>query len=111
MDTVSEYRDIIEQVLDPYTKIPYAHGDLQCVAIFDRQHDRYALMTVGWDNDERVHHPLIHIDIINGKLWIQTDNTDRSIASELVQAGVPKSQIVLAFRAPEIRQYTDYAVA
>lgn len=111
MDKLNTYRDIIERVLEPYTKIRYAHGDLQCEAIFDRQRDRYLLMTLGWEGDQRVHHPIVHIDIIGGKLWIQTDNTDRAFASELVEAGVPKSDIVLAFRPPEIRKYTEYAVA
>jgi hypothetical protein len=111
MDTLSKYREIVERVLEPYTKIPYSRGTLQCEAIFDRQRDRYALVTLGWEDHKRVHHPLIHIDIVDGKLWIQTDNTDRAVASELVAAGVPKSDIVLAFRLPEIRKYTEYAVA
>ena len=33
------------------------------------------------------------------------------VAEELVEAGIPRDHIVLAFRAPEIRKYTDYAVA
>jgi hypothetical protein len=33
------------------------------------------------------------------------------IATELVEAGVPKEQIVLGFRPPEMRQYTEFAVA
>jgi hypothetical protein len=111
MDTVNKYRDIVKRVLEAYTKIPYSHGTLECEAIFDQQRDRYILVTVGWEDRKRVHHPLIHIDIIDSKLWIQADNTDRAVASELVEAGVPKSDIVLAFRLPEIREYTEYAVA
>ncbi len=103
--------EIIEKVLDPYTRIPYAHGDLTCEAIFDRSRGRFVLITVGWDEDERIDDVLVHIDVINGKLWIQTDNTEHGIAPELVEAGVPKSEIVLAFQAPEMRQHTEYAVA
>ena len=29
----------------------------------------------------------------------------------MIQAGIPKSQIVLAFRSPEMRKLTEYAVA
>ena len=83
MGAVTAYPDIVEQVLDVYTKIPYAHGDLTCEAIFDRQRGRFVLMTLGWDDDERVHHPLVHVDIIDGKLWIQTDNTEHGVAPEL----------------------------
>ena len=58
MAAVTAYADIIEKVLDAYTKIPYAHGHLTCDAIFDRPRNRFVLMTLGWDDDERVHHPL-----------------------------------------------------
>jgi hypothetical protein len=73
--------------------------------------DRYLLTTVGWDQDNRVHGCLVHIDIIDGKLWIQRDGTEQGIATELVAAGIPKSSIVLTFHPPEIRCHTDYAVA
>jgi len=58
--------------------------------IFDRQRGRFVLMTVGWDDGERVHHPVIHIDIIGGKLWLQANNTDCDVAAELVSAHIPQ---------------------
>jgi hypothetical protein len=111
MDPLSSYRQAVERVLTVYTKIPYAHGELRCEALFDREHDRYALITLGWNAGKRVHFPLVHIDIVDDKVWIEKDNTEDGVASELVQAGIPKSQIVLAFRSPEARKHTDYAVA
>src|SRR5207245_3589911 len=65
MAAIKSYADIVEGVLDVYTKIPYAHGDLTCEAIFDRSRDRFVLITLGWQDDERVHHALVHIDIFN----------------------------------------------
>jgi hypothetical protein len=111
MDPLSTYREAIERVLTVYTKIPYAHGELRCEALFDREQDRYALITHGWDAGKRVHFCLVHIDIVGDKVWIEKDNTEHGVASELVQAGVPKSQIVLGFRPPEVRKHTEYAVA
>jgi hypothetical protein len=111
MDTLDKYRQIIETIFTEYTKIPYAYGDIQTEAIFDRTHDRYLLVNVGWEEDSsRVHGSLVHIDIINGKLWIQRDGTEHGIVKELVKAGIPKDHIVLGFRLPEIRRYTEYAV-
>ncbi len=110
MDTVARYRQIAEQLLSDYAKIPYAHGDIQQETVFDREQDRYLLMSVGWD-DSRVHGCVIHIDIIDGKVWLQCDNTDRGIALELVAAGIPREHIVLGFRQPELRQHTDFAAA
>ncbi|MBI3650602.1 MAG: XisI protein [Acidobacteria bacterium] len=111
MDTIETYRELIEKILIEYTKIPYAYGEIHTEAVFDRSRDRYLLVNVGWDNGERVHSSLVHIDILDGKLWIQRDGTEDGIASELVKAGVPKEHIVLGFRSPEVRQHTDYAVA
>jgi hypothetical protein len=50
------------------------------------------------------------IDIINGKIWIPRDSTEYGIANELVNAGIPKNQIVLAFQPADIREYTEFAV-
>ena len=36
-----------------------------------------------------------------------TGATAETVASELVQAGIPKSHIVLAFRPPEVRKHTE----
>jgi hypothetical protein len=52
-----------------------------------------------------------YIDIIDQKIWIQHDGTEDGIADELVAAGIPQKQIILAFKSPEIRPYTDFAIA
>src|SRR5580704_8071663 len=107
MDTIERYREIIESILIKYTKIPYSHGEFWTEAIFDRTRDRYVLMNVGWDNKKRVHGSLVHIDIIDGKLWIQRDGLEHGVTSELLEAGVPKDRIVLAFKPPDVRRFTE----
>ncbi len=111
MDATERDRDTIESILIEYTKIPYSHGDFWTEAVFDRTRDRYVLMNVGWDNKKRVHYCLVHIDIINGKLWIQCDGLEHGVASELLEAGIPRDRIVLAFKSLERRRLTDFAVA
>jgi len=115
MDTLDRYREILKRVLSEYASIPYAYGEIKTETVFDPSGDHYLLVNVGWDKERRVHGCLVHVDLINGKLWIQRDGTERGIAAELEEAGVPKSDIsdiVLGgFRPPEIRKYTDYAVA
>ena len=110
MDTVERYRDIIERILIDYAQIPYAYGDIRSQTVFDRSNDHYLLINVGWDR-RRVHGCLVHVDIIDGKVWIQRDGTEEGIATELEAAGVPKEHIVLAFRSPETRKHTGYATA
>ena len=102
---------IAEAILTEHTKIPYAYGDIQTEAVFDRDHGRFLLVNVGWDDKRRVHGSLVHLDVIEDKIWVQRDGTEEGIATALVAAGIPKKQIVLAFRSPEIRQYTEFAAA
>jgi hypothetical protein len=110
MDTLDQYRESIERVLSEYTRVRYAYGDIQTQTVFDRQRDHYLLMNVGWDK-RRVHGCLLHVDLINCKAWIQRDGTEDGIATELEAAGIPKQDIVLAFRSPELRRHSGYAVA
>jgi hypothetical protein len=111
MDTLDTHRQIIKNVLSDYVRLQYAYGEIHNETIFDREADRYMVVSVGWQKVKRIHGCLIHIDIINGKVWIQRDGTEYGIANELVAAGIPKDQIVLGFYAPEVRQHTEYAVA
>lgn len=39
------------------------------------------------------------------------DGTEYGIANDLLAAGIPKDKIVLGFKSPESRKYTDFAVA
>ncbi|MBV7335058.1 XisI protein [Chloroflexi bacterium TSY] len=111
MDRVEEYRQAIETILTKYAQIPYAHGEIEAKTLFDHDANRYMLLTIGWDGIRRVHGCLVHIDIIDGKLWIQRDDTDLGIARELEEAGIPKEQMVLGFQTPDVRPFTEYAVA
>ena len=111
MDTLARDQEAVESVLAEYTKIPYAHGDIHTETVFDRMNDRYLVVNVGWDRGKRVHGALVHIDIIDGKLWIQRDGTERGIATDLMEAGIPNERIVLGFRSPELQKYTEFAVA
>ncbi|MGB8690261.1 MAG: element excision factor XisI family protein [Microcoleus sp.] len=54
---------------------------------------------------------LIHMDIINHKIWIQQDGTEDGVASELVALLIPKQQIVLGFKSENRRRITEFAVS
>ena len=44
---------------------------------------------------EGIYGPVLHLDIIDNKIWIQQDGTEVGIANELVELGVPKQDIIL----------------
>jgi XisI protein len=111
MVTAASDRQLIESIIREYARIPYSYGDIEVQTVFDREQDHYLLMIVGWEGIRREHGCLVHVDLIDGKFWIQRDGTERGIAQELLDTGVPRDRIVLAFRSPTKRQLTDFAVA
>ncbi len=91
--------------------MPYAYGEIELQTVFDYEQNHYLLMLVGQEGIRRVHGCLIHLDIVKDKIWIQRDGTEHGVANDLLAAGIPKEQIVLGFRSPEMRQWTEFAVA
>ncbi|NEQ70948.1 MAG: XisI protein [Symploca sp. SIO2D2] len=110
MDSIETYIQLVKQLLNDYAKITISNqADIYNEVIFDTEHNRYLLLSLGWSNGKRVYHTVIHIDIIDGQVWIQANNTDQLIAEELVELGIPAQSIVLGLQPPEVRPYTSYA--
>lgn len=110
MDRLEEYRTHVKELVKEYANHKLKNGDIKMETITDQEHDHYQVLMVGWDEYERVHSSIIHIDIIDGKIWIQEDATDTGIANEFVERGVPKEDIILAFHPPYKRQYTGFGI-
>lgn len=111
MDKLNQYRAYIHQILQAYVAHKPSYGDIEVQLIEDTTHDHYQVYYVGWHGERRVHGCVIHLDIKDGKIWIQHNTTEDSIAEALGKLGVPKQDIVLGLHAPIRRQFTEYAVA
>lgn len=112
MDSLNtRYREVVEKILKDYADFLGSDDQIQVELVFDRERDRYLLVETGWENGYRVYGTLLHIDIIDNKLWIQHDGTEEGIALELVAAGISKEYIVLAFKSLERRKHTEFAIS
>lgn len=111
MDSIDNYPIVIEKIINDYARLKYSHGQVERHTVFDREQNRYLLMIVGIDSGKMVHGCLIHLEIIDGKIWIHRDGTEEGIAGDLLAAGVPREKIVLGFYSPEKRKITDFAVS
>ena len=111
MDKLAQYRTIAQNVISHYSQFKPIVGDTERFVSFDCDWDHYQLFTVGWNQQQRIYGCLIHIDIRNEKFWIQYDGIENGVANDLVELGVPKQDIVLAFKSASLRQYTDFAIA
>ncbi|HAX79850.1 MAG TPA: XisI protein [Cyanobacteria bacterium UBA11372] len=113
MDKLTEYPQIIKRILTEYVELckNRQNSNLETFLIVDETNNHYIWMNLGWEKDERITGITVYVRIRDRKFWIEEDWTEDGIASDLMSAGVPKEDIVLAFHHPKMRQYTDFAVA
>lgn len=111
---LKKYQKIITDTLTRYTELlseSPKEDELKEQLILDTQRNHFQILAIGWEKGKRVYYPVFHLDIKNGKIWVQEDATDFDIVGELERQGVPASDIVLAFHSPFKRPLTGYAVA
>lgn len=111
MDRMNEYRELVKRIICEHAEFKPSFGDIEVETVFDDERGHYELLVVGWDRAGRVDGNIIHIDVRNGKIWIQHDGTEEGIANQLLAAGVPHEHIVLGFHPPNMRKHTPFAVA
>ena len=111
MDKVAKYREYIQTLLSNYASNDVSDSEVEVQLIFDAQRDHYQWMNVGWEHLTRIYQTIIHIDIKDGKIWLQQNLTEQNPAEELVAMGVPREDIILGLQPPYKRPYTDYGVA
>ncbi|MDY7022260.1 MAG: XisI protein [Cyanobacteriota bacterium] len=110
MDKLNFYRQLIQKLLVERAKLRSPNDPIKSQTIFDEKGEHYQLVNLGWKNNTtRIYGCAIHVDIIDGKIWVQQDGTEDAIADQLVGKGVPKQDIVLAYHSPNMRKYTEFA--
>ena len=99
-------------MLETYAaEMPKGHNTPENQVIIDQKRNHDQLFTIGWENDQYIQFPVFHFDIRDGKVWIQVKNTDLLIAQELINRGIPKSDIVLGLQHPLMREHSGFATA
>ena len=113
MDKLTDYPQLIKEILTGYIEICNRHpnSDIETFLIADDAKGQYIWMNLGWQKGERIIGMTVYVRVRDGRFWIEEDWTEEGIAKDLIQTGVPKEDIVLAFHEPQMRQYTDFAVA
>ena len=111
MERLNDYRKIIKTFLEESIVGELDDPNFETQLICDRERDHYQLVSLGWQGHRRFYSVLIHIDIKEGKIWIQRNDTDRLIAQELMALGVAREDIILGLQPAYARADTGYSVA
>ncbi len=105
MDKITKHRNIIRTVVSEIAEMTPSDKNSETQLIMDDERGHYVLFSIGWQDILREYLPFVHIDIKpDGKVWIQHDGTDLKIALWLVDKGIAKQDIVLAFQSRNRRK-------
>jgi hypothetical protein len=108
MEKITKYRQIVRELLTAHATTD--DPNIECQLIFDTEHDHYQILDLGWQGFNRIYACYIHLDIKDDKIWIQHNMTEADIGQELLDQGVPASDIILGLHPPYKRPYTNYGV-
>ena len=109
-EKITRYQGYVQRVLREYAEFGKRPDEIEVQLSFDTERNHYHLFNAGWQDEHRIYGCLIHVDIKNGKIWIQHDGTEAVMADKFLELGVPPEDIVLAFHSPFRRQFTGFAV-
>lgn len=110
---LDKYRLLIKKIVSRYAELSNRRPapNREAISVFDDESGHYFLHKIGWADKKRIWNTTLYVRIRDDKFWIEIDWTEEGITTELLEAGVPQEDIVLAFHHPSVRQYTDFAVA
>ncbi len=109
METIT-YKQLIQDIIKKYANKHPQDDEIETQIICDTINNHYLLLYVGWQGEKQIYGCPIHVDIKDNKFWIQRDLTEEGVASQLLELGVSKENIVLGFRSPFNRKFTDFAI-
>lgn len=107
----TRWAEVIKEIFREYATVQPSYGEVEVELVSDDTAGHYELYHLGWIGSKRQHNCILHVDIRGDKIWIQHDGTPEGIAGLLMDAGIPAENIVIAFHAPNERQYTPFALA
>ncbi len=113
MDKLSKYRTLIKQLLTNHAEIINSHpqSNVETELSFDEDRDHYMLLKVGWGPQGRIRGATLYVRLRNNKFWIEEDWTEDGLATDLLEAGIPNDDIVVALDPPDIRPHTEFGAA
>jgi hypothetical protein len=110
VEKLDKYRQIVREVVRRHSQRRMSVEGIEVYAVEDVPGDHYQVIRNGWANNRWYYGVILHIDIRDGKVWIQHDGIEDGVAMELVEMGIPREDIVLGFQEPFARQFTEFAV-
>ncbi len=112
MDRIKNYRQILEQIVKRHAGFQPANGEIETHAVCDREQDEFMVIDSGWnEKGRRIYDVVLHFRLQDGTVYVERDNTDAEVVRELLESGIAKDDIILAYNALPYQRLNDLIAA
>lgn len=112
MDRIKNYRQILEKTVKRHAGFQPANGEIETHAVCDREQDEFMVIDSGWnEKGRRIYDVVLHFRLQDGTVYVERDNTDAEVVRELLEAGIAKDDIILAYNALPYQRLNDLIAA
>lgn len=110
MDKITHYRQVLKEIIHQHSRYSPSQKKCETLAIIDEDSDNYLLIDVGWHDSKRTHFVILHLRIIEQKIYVEWDGLESGVTRILLEKGVLKDDIILGFIRPEKRDLIDFSL-
>ena len=112
MDKLENYRQILQKIVKRHAQFQPANGEIETHAVIDTENDDYMVVDSGWnEKGRRIYDVVLHFRLQNDTVHIERNNTDAEIVQELLESGIEKDDIILAYNALPYQRLNDLIAA
>lgn len=110
-DKLNHYRQILQRVIEMHAEMDCEPANTESLPICDLVHDNFLLMDISGEGKARKGYVVIHLRIKNGKVRVEHDGIEYGIAQDLIEAGIPKEDIVFTFYKKDVTPTAELIAA
>jgi hypothetical protein len=112
MDKYLKYQAIIQDFIKDLASFgQYPSENVETQIIADNANGHYLLYYNGWEGKRRTYGCLLHLELKpQAKVYMHYNGTNLQITDELIEKGIEKQDIVLAFQPPYVRAVSGYGM-
>lgn len=92
---LEQYRELVTHVLQRHAAMEAEPHNYESTVLFDTKNNDYRLVDTEILPDKRLDYVVVQLVLREGKVWIQRDGIEYGISQDLLEAGIPPSDIVV----------------
>jgi|SRR3954466_6459718 hypothetical protein len=108
MDKLEKYRRILRETVERHAKFQPANGSIKTHSIVDEADGDFMVIDAGWsEKGRRIYDVTLHFRLEDETVIIERDTTDAEVVRELLEKGIDKGDVILAFNDPPFQKLGD----